>query len=221
MSNLSPAKAGSKNHLGRVSWGSLRSPQALRCRLRRRLLNLAPHENKLGKNLPTGSLEEIKYSPKIFGLFLIALFACHVEAKSWRGITPGRSTRDEVARKLNQTVGVEPRFNYQSSTEDILFVFSSAGGNECLRGLPSGTVLEIIIHPRVQFRFKDSELNTDRLKQLTISSSFYIIGTAYFDEEDGFVIKILDGLVREIIYTANKSDRHLCEGYYSSLERFC
>jgi len=155
----------------------------------------------------------------IFGLFLIALCAFHVEAKPWRGITPGRSTREDVARKLHQTIGDEPRFDYQTASEEIVFIFSPAG-YECLRDLPSGTVLEIIAHPKSQLRLEDLSLNKDNLRQLKVPPEYIINGEAYIDEEEGLVIKLLEGKVREIVYTAARSERYLCEAYYNSLGRF-
>jgi len=157
---------------------------------------------------------------KIVGsMCLLIVFAPNLAAKSWHGITPGRSTREDVARKLRQSVGLEPRFTYRTAGENIEFVFSPAAGYECSKALPSGTVLEIIIHPISQLGLKDIEINKDNLKELTIPG-YVINGKAYIDEEEGLVIKTAEGNVREIIYTANNTDRSLCEEYYGSLGRY-
>ena len=223
MSNLSPAKAGSKNHLGRVSWGSLRSPQALRCRLLRRLLNLAPHENKLGKNLPKGSLEEMKYSPKIFALFLIALFACHIEAKSWHGITPLKSNRNDVARVLNQSVAPDAETSkYDSETEQVRFLFSRPGGywGDCEKLIPPGTVLTIEVIPKVPRHLSDLQTDTNKFQKLVPSGEFLIDGDAFSDETEGLVVSTKDGFVRRIVYLPAKHDQYPCRAYYQEPRYF-
>ncbi len=147
------------------------------------------------------------------------VFLPTLAAKPWHGLTPGKSTREDVARELKQQVGDGPKFNYQTATADIVFVFSPLEGYRCLPDLPSGTLLEIIIHPRVQLSLDELELRKDNLKELNIPG-YIIDGKGVIDEEEGLVIKTSGGAVREIVYTAEESDRRLCEEYYGSLGRF-
>jgi len=164
----------------------------------------------------------MKYVPQlIFGLFLIALCAFHVEAKSWRGIIPLKSTRDDVARVLNQSIAPDAlRFEYQSDAESVGFLFAQPDALSCMESLAPGTVLTIDITPKTHIYLSDLQPDERKLRRLEASAEFIIDGDAYFDDDDGFVVTIQKGAVRRVVYIAAKNDRQVCPTPYLEPRRF-
>ena len=159
----------------------------------------------------------------VLGLVLLLILAVQAQAKSWRGIVPLRSNRDDVARVVNQPISSDTvRFRYEAPTEVVEFLFSGreAYASDCEKALPLGTVLLIDIKPKTELRLVDSQLNKTKLKELEPSADFIIDGRAYMDENEGFVITASNGIVQRIVYIAAREDQHLCATYYEEPRRF-
>ena len=156
-------------------------------------------------------------------LSIVAIFASSALAKSWRGITPLKSNRKDVARILN--VSIDPsagHYEYESPTEVVEFVFSGTEDylEDCVKKLSPGTVLLIEISPRIKLQLKDIGLGIEKLKHLESSAEFIINREGYADEDQGLVVTLSEGYVRKIVYVASTKDRHLCEPFYSESRRF-
>jgi len=146
-----------------------------------------------------------------------------VQAKSWRGIVPAKSNRDDVARVVNQAISSETlRFRYESPTEVVEFLFSGreAYDSDCEKALPLGTALLIDIRPKNQLNLSDLQVNQTRLRELEPSADFIIDGRAYMDESEGVVVTTSNGIVERIVYIASRDDQHLCATYYQEPRLF-
>jgi len=156
-------------------------------------------------------------------LFLLLLSTSLGAAKSWHGITPLRSTREDVARAVNFPIDETKRgFTNASATETIDFLFSGneAYVDDCVKKLPLGTVLRIEITPETRLRLNELGLDENKLKKLESSVDFLIDGQAYVDDNEGVVVTVTDGFVRKIVYIAAKEDRYLCPTYYQEPRLF-
>jgi hypothetical protein len=166
----------------------------------------------------------MKVSTQVAGcLFLIVLCSAVAQAKSWHGITPLRSTREDVARALNFPIDeTKRRFTNASATETIDFLFAGTEDyvEDCVKKLPVGTVLLIEITPGTQVRLNELGLDENKLKELKSSADFLIDGQAYWDDTEGVVVTVTDGFVRKIVYIAASQDRYLCPTYYEEPRLF-
>jgi hypothetical protein len=158
----------------------------------------------------------------IFSCCFLVFCIATIEAKSWRGIVPARSNRDDVARVVNQSISSDTlRFRYQSDNEVVEFLFSGRENYaSCEKALPSGTVLLIDITPKTELHLVDLQLSKTRLTELESSAEFIIDGHASLDENEGFVVTTSNGIVRRIVYIAARKDQHLCATYYQEPRRF-
>jgi hypothetical protein len=164
----------------------------------------------------------VKTSIKIFlSVACLMLCATGLVAKSWHGITPLKSNRDDVARVINQSISPEAeRFEYDSDIEVVEFLFAKPDALTCMETLTPGTVLTISITPKIETYLSDLQPDEKKLRRLESSPDFLIDGDAYFDDDDGFVVTIQKGRVRRVVYIAAKSDRHLCPTPYHEPRRF-
>ena len=159
----------------------------------------------------------------IFSSCFLVFCVATGEAKSWRGIVPARSNRDDVARVVNQPISSDTfRFRYESPIEVVEFLFSGREtyASDCEKALPLGTVLLIDIRPKTELRLVDLQLDKTRLKELEPSGEFIIDGHAYVDEDKGFVTTTSNGIVQRIVYIAAREDQQLCATYYQEPRRF-
>jgi hypothetical protein len=156
-------------------------------------------------------------------LFLLLVCASLGGAKSWNGITPLKSNREDLARTLQLPIDrSQLRIRYESPAETVEFLFSGTEDyfDECVKKLPLGTVLIIEINPKTALRLIDVGLEESKLKELESSSNFLIDGQAYSDEREGVVVTLTNGYVRKVTYTASSQDRYLCPTYYEEPRRF-
>jgi hypothetical protein len=157
--------------------------------------------------------------PLLVTVMLLSL-AGVASAKEWRGIVPLQSTRQDVTRLLGNPYDANSiRANYFLEKEDVYFVFSSEESKqECVRKLPPATVLLIGVRPKgdvslIEFHFDDS-----RFRKFDPGSGFYPGMEGYISDEDGLVLRVEHGKVREICYIATSKDRQLCPEYYEGAE---
>jgi hypothetical protein len=156
----------------------------------------------------------------ISAVFLL-LCATSLAAKSWHGITPLKSTRDDVARILKRSIAPDAlRFEYNSDVELVEFLFAQPDALSCMEALAPGTVLTIDITPKTQMYLSDLQLDEKKLLRLESSPEFIIDGDAYFDDVDGLVVTIQKTIVQRVVYISAKNDRHLCWTQYHEPRRF-
>jgi hypothetical protein len=164
----------------------------------------------------------VKSSVKILlSVVCLVLSATSLVAKSWHGITPLKSNRDDVARIVNQSIGPDvERFEYDSDIESVAFLFAKPDALTCMESLSPGTVLTITITPKTETHLSDLQLDEKKLLRLESSPEFLIDGDAYLDDDGGLIVTIRKGSVRRIVYIAAKSDRHLCPTPYDEPRQF-
>jgi PKD-like domain len=156
-----------------------------------------------------------------FTAAVFAILAASTFAKSWHGITPLKSNRDDVAKVLNQSITPDAqRFEYDSEVELVEFLFAKPDALTCMETLTPGTVLTIDITPKIETYLSDLQPEQKKLRQLESSPEFLIDGDAYFDDDEGFIATIRKGTVRRVVYIAAKSDRHLCPTPYQEPQYF-
>jgi hypothetical protein len=141
-------------------------------------------------------------------------------AKEWRGIVPLQSTREDVTRLLgNPSDANSIRANYFLEKEDVYLVFSSEEAKqECVRKLPPATVLLIEVRPKGDVSLIELHFDESRFRKFDPGSGFYPGMEGYISDEDGLVLRVDHGQVREICYIATSKERHLCPEYYEGAE---
>jgi hypothetical protein len=152
----------------------------------------------------------------VLGINLVA------RAKEWRGIVPLHSTRADVERLLGP-----PAHNFATARSlyvvdhadvEIVFADQSLPNSEyCPRKVPLGTVLSIVLLPKGEVALSDLEIDPKRAKTLSFEHPDY---RAYYDDEAGFLVSVLNGKVSEIWYLGNGKDRSLCSRYYRNPKHF-
>jgi|SRR5215813_7273775 len=124
-------------------------------------------------------------------LFLALCSESDCLAKEWRGITPLRSTRADVEKALNiKSEGKS--FDFFNLDEEWGMVFYSEGpysGKSEKWNVPTGTVLEIVVAPKITRYPSDLNVEMSRFNKSSKMSVDYVV-TTYTDEDDGFVIEV-------------------------------
>lgn len=157
-----------------------------------------------------------------FSLIIISI-TYSSEAKEWKGIKPLFSTKTEVEKIL----GVPSETNrfrsiYNFDTEDIYIVFAEDDDSnyECVRQTKAGTVLLIKITPKKKLKLSDLETDLSKLRPLKPPVPTNFGYNSYIDEENGLIIRTLNGEVDQVNYIAATKDKKMCEEYYSKPEVF-
>jgi hypothetical protein len=161
------------------------------------------------------------YVLKLFFMAVMLLSLAGVSsAKEWRGIVPLQSTRQDVTRLLGDPSDANSiRANYSLEKEDVYVAFSSDEANqECVRKLPPGTVLLIEVRPKGDMSLIEFNFDESRFRKFDPGSGFYPGMEGYISDEDGLVLRLEHGKVREICYIATSKERKLCPEYYEGAE---
>lgn len=158
-------------------------------------------------------------------LTLLSTTLCNsTKAKEWKGLKPLRSTRVEVERELGKSSEENSiRAKYHLPGEDVYIVYSSNDEipPDCVKKLPPGTVLLIQLTPKKKMRISETGLDESKMENLDPSSPPQLGYRCFIDSRAGVIVRTLNGYVDEIYYTADDSDRHLCEDFYARPEKFC
>jgi hypothetical protein len=153
----------------------------------------------------------MQYSRSVLLSWIILTVAYTIDAKTWRGITPLKSTRADVERLLGPSKGVQPKYSLPEMT--VVVVYSSCRcGDECKKDdwdVPSDTVTLI----RVDFKglIKLSDLAVDLTKFEKRPGDEDVPGQlSYVSQEEGFAIETGSaGYVGALIYGPQAKDNHL------------
>jgi hypothetical protein len=154
-------------------------------------------------------------------LVLVAIECCF--AKEWRGLTPLRSTRADVARLLNQCSEQKEACAFTLDNEDVYILFS--GGltdeyGECSRMLPAETVMFIDVQPKVTLKIDSLKLVTKKFKTFNPSEPYKMGLKGYWNENEGLLINTLRGKVIQRDYLAAAADKPICASFYEEPESF-
>ena len=145
--------------------------------------------------------------------FLAVIFLCGTAfSKSWRGITPLRTTRPDVERLLGKPVlSSNDSATYYTDVEAVSIRYSN--GTPCGTSansewnVPAGRVISITVAPKTIIQF--SSLNLDESKYRKSSDPHRLSAFEYTNIEEGESITVVNGEVTSFDYTADSASNHL------------
>ena len=155
-------------------------------------------------------------------VFFVAL-AQVIAAKPWRGITPLRSTRDDLIKAFGSSSDAnEIRANYDVDGEHAYIVFSTRLDYypECASTLPTDTVMVIEVRPNKETPFSSYEKDLSRFRIVETSTPPGIGYKGYIDEKEGIAYVTIEDTVDEIYYFASAEDKPRCKRYVEDPEMF-
>jgi hypothetical protein len=141
-----------------------------------------------------------------------------VAAEEWRGIVPGRSTRQDVVREFGHCSDSTQRCEISLPQEDVYITFS--GPDLCENKVPASTVLLVerdLVDPAT---LASLNLDRKRFKKFDPTLPRRIGYQGYLDEKSGLVMKAFNNRVFQIDYFPVPSDRRFCPTYYRSPKQF-
>lgn len=168
----------------------------------------------------------------ILTVSLVIGFACRVSAKEWRGLMPLRSTREDVEKLLGEpppppkdgsriyTLNKQ-RSIYFLEEGEVYIVYAEdtdSGSRECLNSVVPGTVMMIQVTPKAKRPIADLVNDVRRYRKFDPSDPPNLGWEAYFNEEEGLIVRAFKGSVDQIVYVASALDKPQCPSYYENLE---
>lgn len=162
----------------------------------------------------------MKYRVFILSL-LVVITAIPASAKGWRGITPLRSTCEDVKRTLKVDRCTFPESEYNLPNFRVIIYFSqnqSCDVTPRAWRVPPGTVTSIIISPTKEMRPSELDIDISKYKKLGDSD---IDGMERFESrEEGVTVHLFNGFVQEVFFYPPSSDEKLrCKPGKSQCER--
>ena len=142
-------------------------------------------------------------------------------AKSWREITPLRSTAEDVTKLWESCKETETRCQFKLEDQEVMIVFSGSkiGLLECER-VPKRTVLAVIIKFSRPKRLADFQLKNKKFTVFDPSHPPNMGYQTYHYANEGFLINTYKGQAIGLIYVAAQKDIHLCPEYYKDPKGF-
>ena len=136
-------------------------------------------------------------------------------AKSWRQITPLRSSADDVTKIFESCKETETRCQFTLEDQEVMIVFSGnkIGDLEC-ELVPKGTVLAVIIKFSRPRGLREFPLKNKKFKVFDPSNPPHMGYKTYYYAKEGFLINTYKGQVIGLVYVAAQKDIHLCPEYY-------
>ena len=147
----------------------------------------------------------------IYCLFLASCLVGECLAKEWRSISPLHSTRADVEKALNVKSEGKSFDVFSLGEEFVMVIYSEApcsNGNLGKWNVPNGTVLEIVVAPKITKYLSDLKVDLSRFKKSSKVSRDYVV-TTYTDEDDGFAIEVVYEGIGALYYRPSEKDRHL------------
>lgn len=142
-------------------------------------------------------------------------------AKSWRQITPLRSTAQDVATLSQGCEETETRCQFTLEDQEVMIVFSGSkiGALEC-KQVPKRTVLAVILRFSRPRRLREFQLKNKQFRVFDPSSPPKLGYKTCYYAQDGFMINSYKGKVIGLVYIAAQKDIHLCPEYYEDPKAF-
>jgi len=131
------------------------------------------------------------------------------QSNCWRGITPLRSTCEDVKKLLKVDKCIFPRSEYTLPDFHIMVWFANedCSADPHAWRIPKGTVTAIIVSPRDEMR--PSEFGLD-LSKYTKREDGEIVGIEHYtSEEEGVTVDLYRGFVQNLFLNPRKSDENL------------
>ena len=126
-------------------------------------------------------------------------------ARSWREITPLRSTAQDVAKLSQQCEQAETRCQFTLEDQEAMIIFSGSkikiGSLECER-VPKRTVLAVIIRFGRPKKLQEFKIKNKRSRVFDPSSPPKRGYKTYYYVQDGFMINTYKGQVVGLVYVA-------------------
>ena len=151
-------------------------------------------------------------------LSLIIFVPAPIAAAEWRGIVPGRSTRQDVIREFSQCSDSRQRCEFSLPKEDVYITFS--GSAECPGDPSDATVLLIERDLADDATMSSLSLDRRRFKKFDPTSPRHLGYQGYLDERAGLVVKAFNHRVFQIYYFPVAGDRAICPNYYRKPREF-
>ncbi|MDQ3804375.1 MAG: hypothetical protein M3416_11155 [Acidobacteriota bacterium] len=130
-------------------------------------------------------------------------------AKQWRGVTPLRSTREDVERLLGRPLKPGSPL-YETEKESVYIIYSIVPCEEGVEGawnVPPDTVIRIEVTPKKALHVRDLDL--EESKYVKVEQPHVGGAITYVDEEQGVVIKTRYEEVLAVHYGPTAKDKHL------------
>lgn len=143
----------------------------------------------------------------VLSVFLLFMCLTSTQSNSWRGITPLRSTCEDVKKILQVDTCSLPKANYTVPGFRVTIEF---GNDDCGKSprswrVPKGTVLALIVSPEQTMTV--SQLGLSRFKK---REGEEIVGLEQYDnDEEGISVETFQGYVMNLFLSPRKSDESL------------
>lgn len=140
---------------------------------------------------------------------LLALVIVQSQSNCWRGITPLRSTCEDVKKILNVDKCTVPISNYTVPDFRVMIQFAnkSCGTAPYTWRVPKGTVTAIIISPEKAMVPADFGIDVTKYKKRDDGE---IVGLEHYtSEEEGVRVDLFNGFVQNLFLSPRKADEAL------------
>jgi hypothetical protein len=145
----------------------------------------------------------------VSSVLLVLICLTSNKSNCWRGITPLRSTCEDVKKILQVETCSIPRANYTIPDYRVTITFANDECGNASRAwrVPKGTVLSLVISP--EHNMTVSQLGLD-LSKFRKREGEEIVGMEQFDNDDeGVSIETFNGYVMNLFLSPRKSDESL------------
>lgn len=145
----------------------------------------------------------------ILVLVLVACMPLSSQSNCWRGITPLRSTCEDVKRILKVDSCSVPRSNYTLPDFRVMVEFAN---EDCVAEprswrVSKGTVVAIVVSPLKEMAPSEFGINLSKYKK---SDREEIVGLEYYNsEEEGVSVHLYRGFVQHLFLYPRKADETL------------
>jgi hypothetical protein len=159
----------------------------------------------------------IREAIEMFLIYVVMFLLSFIpqQTNCWRGITPLRSTRADVEKKLGMPTADSKASDaaFYKTRDEKVFILYSTGPCDSHPGYswnaPRGTVIHISVEPNIRPKFADIKLDENKFKKRPDPELRDY--TAYTNEEDGISIEVntSEGVVTAFNYWPTSKDDSL------------
>jgi hypothetical protein len=145
----------------------------------------------------------------VLALFLLLIFSTSNQPNSWRGISPLRSTCEDVKKILQVESCPLPQASYTVPGFRVMIEFSNDDCGKSPRAwrVPKGTVLSLVVSPEHTMTVSQLGLDLSKFKK---RDSEEIVGVEQYDNnEEGISVETFQGYVMNLFLSPRKGDDSL------------